>query len=125
MRTGKSGGGGWLPDIDLSIALAQAMHYEAEHRILMRASSDEALVRRSRCSDAAPGEPLTSRILARFRSAFHWLATARSVGTSRPSIEGYPISHPAVEEETSHIRLQEQACRSASRITANFARRNP
>ena len=71
MRTGKSGGGPWLPDIDLSIALAQAMHYEAQHRILMR-------FRRSGFSDAALGEPLTSRILARFRSALHWLALTRS-----------------------------------------------
>jgi hypothetical protein len=74
MRTGKNGGGGRLPDIDLSIALAQAMRYEAEHRILTRDSSDEALARRCRCSDAVPGEPLTSRILARFRSALQWLA---------------------------------------------------
>lgn len=87
MRTGKNGGGDWLPDIDPSITLAQAMRYEAEHRIFMRDLSDETLVRRSRCSDAAPGEPLTIRILARF-SALHWLAMTRSVVMSRPSIEG-------------------------------------
>jgi hypothetical protein len=84
MRTGRNGGGPWLPDIDVSIALAQAMHYEAEHRIPLRDLSDEALVRRSRCSDAVPGEPLTSRILARFRSVLYRLALTRSAAGNRP-----------------------------------------
>ena len=74
----------WLPDIDLSIAVAQAIHYEAEHRILMRNRSNADLVGGSRPSSAAAGEPLTSRFLACARSALRRLAPTRLIG-SEPS----------------------------------------